>query len=150
MLEYKLCNSTGHTELRFHDDHVVLEWMKTSSDEREMLCKLLENARSKGFQTFTVNDDEQPVKVTDKVPGMIFHRKSKLILKPKEGDDISVQVIAKDLINARISSGKRLVMEATEDNEWRVLKVDDFELKTTKKDSEKKQVIKDTAKVAGG
>jgi hypothetical protein len=155
MMEFSIINDTGHTEVKFYDDHVIVQWEKTKGHERDMLCKMLNDARDAGCETFTVNDDDEPVKFTEKVPGMIFNRKGKLMVKPPERNEeekndgkkaITVAWIAKQFINAEIGVGYSMIMEAQEDNSWKILKVGEFEMKKGKE----KQVVVAKTKVVGG
>lgn len=127
LMDLTIAGASGHTSLTFRDDGVLVDWEKTSSKERGLLTDLLTKARAKGFKTFTLDDDEQPVEIAETLPGWLFNRKGKLLLKTEE--KVNLQIFAKDLIDLQITNGK-LVMEATKDGEWKILKLGEFELRT--------------------
>lgn len=129
-MDLTIAGASGHTSLTFRDDGVLVDWEKTSSKERGLLTDLLTKAREKGFKTYTLDDEEQPVEIAETLPGWLFNRKGKLLLKSEEKRKL--QVFAKDIIDLQITNGK-LVMEATKDGEWKILKLGEFELRVEDK-----------------
>lgn len=125
-MDLTIAGASGHTSLTFRDDGVLVDWEKTSSKERGLLTDLLTKARAKGLKTFTLDDDEQPVEITETLPGWLFNRKGKLLLKTEE--KVKLQIFARDLIDLQIGNGK-LCMEATKEGEWKILKLGEFELR---------------------
>ncbi len=130
----------GHTEIEFKDDKITLEWRETDLRERKGLVVLVEQAKKGGFKFFSVGDDGVEEELTEKAQPVFFGRAGKLLLK---GAKTSIDVIAKGLIEDEIKNGK-LVMELTKDNEWRILRAEQF-LVT---DEKKKVVV--ASKPAGG
>ncbi len=143
----------GHTEVNFEEGRVKLSWKETTMRERTMLREMIEKAKAGGMKTYGVDASGNADKETDVVPGTIFNRSGDLILK---GDGNLVTLLAKGLIEAELKCG-RLVMEAQEDNSWRILRSGDTieETKSEKKEGkeeekEKKKKVHTTAKNDGG
>ena len=127
-LKVNLTGRGGHTSVNFSGEEATLQWKDTSDVEKKSLKSLIEQAVAKGFE---IKSGE--VASIDSGPGEI-------VLKGKEN---LLKLVAKDLIDAEIKSGK-LAMEANEDGTWKILKVGDFEPK------EKEQTVVSSAVPAGG
>jgi hypothetical protein len=140
----------GHTEVNFEDGRVKLSWKETTMRERKMLREMIEKAKSGGMKTYGVDSNGNADKETDVVPGTIFNRSGELVLK---GEGALVTILAKGLIEAEQKSG-RLVMEAQEDNTWKILRsgdtVEEGKPEKGEEKEEKKKKVHTTAKQAGG
>lgn len=136
----------GHTEVNFEEGRVKLSWKETTMREQTMLREMLEKAKAGGMKTYSVDANGNADKETDVVPGTIFNRSGDLILK---GEGALVTILAKGLINAEQKSG-RLVMEAQDDNTWKILRSGDSIEEAKPEDKEKKKKVHTTAKQAGG
>lgn len=126
----------GHTELTFEKEGVIVEWLKTTAAERDLIAKLFVDAREKGLETYTLDDDDKPLKISEAVPGWIFNRKGRLMIKGADGSTIdlpTLKILAKGIIDSEIKCGK-LVMEE-KDGEWKVLRIGDFVLKVEDEDT---------------
>jgi len=146
---------SGHTQLEFRDDGVVIDWAKTTGKERDMITAMIENARKEGFTTWALNDEDQPEEITEKLPGFFFNRKGRMLLKTDSPPKL--QVLAKGIIDQRIKNGK-VAMEVGKDGEWKIISLGDFQLKIAdkepkiKKEVEKKepQKVHVQEKIGGG
>lgn len=133
---YSMLGEGGHTELTFKDDGVTVDWQKTSAPERKLLTEMIKMARKKGLDTYSLDDEDKPVEVVDTVPGMLFNRKGRILIK---GSKQSLRVLAGDLIETEIRGGK-VAMEATKDGQWKFISIG--EIKTNIADEKETKPLK--------
>ncbi len=128
---------TGHTEIQFRDDGVLVEWSDTSLKERRGLRELIAALRAKGGVTKLVDDSGVVGEITKLVPGTIRNKTARVIVQGVEAIE-HLRELSKGMVDDQIKSG-RLVMEMQKSGEWKLLRVGDFKLdpEATKKEPQK-------------
>lgn len=106
----------GHTEIEFLDDKINLDWREAPLRERAGLFQLVQGAKDSGLK---ITRDEKAV---DDIDEALFGASGKLTLSTAK--PIDIKVLADKFITANLKCGK-MVMERTENNEWRILRTMD-------------------------
>ncbi len=132
----------GHTELSFDNQEVTLEWRETSLKERVGLLDLVMGAAKQGFAVLVGG---KPLSEEDL--GVSLFAKSGSLKINGIPSELEVKLVADKLITANLKAGK-MVMERTENNEWRILRTASFSGLDHAKDGKKDVVISD--KPVGG
>lgn len=126
----------GHVELTFENDKARLEWLKTNLQERAALQTLVKDAIKNGYKAL------QGVKELTDIEDDLFDKKGEISLQG--GDGKILKVVAKNLIEAEISSGKMVFEYNSETRTWDLLTAGEFKVK------EEEQKVTSKEPVSGG
>lgn len=141
-LAFSAMGPSGHVQADFDGDEVRVEFHTTTPGERGLMDTLVEKAKKEGMTVHSV-DKKGTLKLIEDggLLEKIFSKKGQIALK---GTKESVAALTKIIVDKEIEGGRK-VLEAQEDNTWKVLEKGEF-----KEKPEQKQVVKSMAPVGGG
>lgn len=140
-LAFSAMGPSGHVQADFDGEEVRVEFHHTTPGERGLMDTLVEKAKKEGMTVHTVDKKGNLKPLEDGgLLEKIFSRKGQIALK---GTKESVAALTKIIVDKEIEGGRR-VLEAQEDNTWKILEKGEF------KEKPQKQVVKSMAPVGGG